>query len=266
MGDELEQSSVMVSHKGSVLRVALNRPEVHNALNPEMISKLTVLFQGISQWEDVRVVVLTGNGRSFCAGADLSSMLAAADLDYDQNLVGAEAIFDLMQAIDECPKPVIGRINGAAVGGGVGLVSCCDIAIAVDRAKFGFSEARLGLVPAVISPFVLSKIGERNGRVLFLTGERFTAHHAYHIGLVQQVTSEEELDAKVDERLQQLLLAAPGAQAAAKELIRTVSRQPKHASKKFTTEMIAQRRASAEGSEGMNAFLEKRKPVWEVES
>jgi methylglutaconyl-CoA hydratase len=262
---ELEQDSVKTSKDGSVLRVALNRPEMHNALNPEMIGALTSLFRDLSQRDHVRVVVLTGNGRSFCAGADLVSMRAASDLAFDQNLAGGKAIFDLMQEIDKCPKPVIGRINGAAIGGGMGLVSCCDITIAVNEAKFGFSEARLGLVPAVISPFVLAKIGERYGRELFLTGERFDAYHAWEIGLIQHVVTREELDAKVNERVQQLLLAAPGAQAAAKELIRTVSRQPKHDSRSFTARMIAQRRASAEGREGMSAFLEKRKPEWQVE-
>jgi methylglutaconyl-CoA hydratase len=265
MNNELEQDSVKVTLAGSVLVVTLNRPELHNALNAQMIEALIAVFLELPQREDVRVVVLTGNGRSFCAGADLSSMRAASDLDYEQNVTGAEAIFDLMQAIEECPKPVIGRINGSAIGGGVGLVSCCDIAIAADRAKFGFSETRLGLVPAVISPFVLSKIGEGNGRVLFLTGERFDAHYAREIGLVHQVAPPEDLDSLVNERVAQLLLAAPGAQAAAKELIRTVSRQPKRESRSFTAHMIARRRASAEGREGMSAFLEKRKPAWQIE-
>lgn len=255
---------VQAQKDGPVLTIALDRPEMHNALNPEMIQSLTWLFTETAQREDVRVVVLTGNGRSFCAGADLGAMRTAAEMDDDQNIAGAKAIFDLMQAVDECPQPVVGRINGAAIGGGIGLVSCCDIAIAVDRARFGFSEVLLGLVPAVISPFVLSKIGESNGRVLFLTGERFDAHYALGIGLVQQVVAAEELDTQVNERVQKLLRAAPGAQAAAKALIRTVSRQPKRESRDFTAQMIAQRRASAEGREGMNAFLEKREPVWRL--
>ncbi len=262
MSEENQQNPVLTTQEGHVLTVALNRPELHNALNPPMIRELTTVFQQLLDRNDVRVVILTGNGRSFCAGADLSSMRAAADMDQEQNLAGAEAIFDLMQAIDECPKPVIGRINGAAIGGGMGLVSCCDITIAADRTKFSFSEVLLGLVPAVIAPFVLSKIGEGNGRVLFLTGERFSAEYAQEIGLIQQVVPEEELDQKVNERVQQLLQAAPGAQAAAKKLIRTVSRRPKLECRDYTTRLIAQRRASAEGREGMNAFLEKREPAW----
>jgi len=250
---------------GPVLTIALNRPETHNAMSPEMIGALTAVFRDLLSRDEVRVVLLTGNGRSFCAGADLNAMRAAADYDFAQNAADGETIFDLMHAIDRCPKPVVGRINGAAIGGGVGLVAVCDIAIAVERAKFAFSEARLGLVPAVISPFVLAKIGVGDGRELFLTGERFTAAHAQAIGLVNHVVPEAELDAKVAERVQQLLQAAPGAQAAAKELIGTVAHRPKAEMREFTAKMIAGRRASDEGREGMGAFLQKRNPSWKVE-
>ncbi|MCA9936098.1 MAG: enoyl-CoA hydratase/isomerase family protein [Ardenticatenaceae bacterium] len=255
---------VTVEQDGAVLTVALNRPESHNAMNPEMIGELTAVFHTLSNQPDVRVVVLTGNGRSFCAGADLNAMRAAADYTFAQNVADGEAIFDLMAAVDSCPKPVIGRINGAAIGGGVGLVSCCDMVVAVQWAKFAFSEARLGIVPAVISPFVLAKIGVGNGRELFLTGERFDAQRAKEIGLVNYVVPEEELDAKVAERVAQLLLAAPGAQTAVKDLIRTVAYQPKTAVRDYTSSLIAQRRASDEGREGMSAFLEKRKPNWQL--
>ena len=210
-----------------------------------------------------RVVVLTGNGRSFCAGGDLNSMRAASDFNFAENVRDGEAIFDLMLAVDSCPKPVIGRVNGAAIGGGVGLVSCCDIVVAVERAKFGFSETRLGIVPAVISPFVIAKIGAPQARELFLTGERFDAHRAQQLGLVNYVVAEEELDAKVQERVEQLLQAAPRAQTAAKELIRTVTHQPKEAMREYTATLIARLRASEEGKEGMSAFLEKRKPSWQ---
>jgi methylglutaconyl-CoA hydratase len=258
VGDEVE-----FTQEGSVLMVALNRPDVHNAMTPTMIGALTAVFQTISSREDVRVVVLTGNGRSFCAGADLSFMRAAADYTFAENVQDGEAIFDLMLMIDQCPKPVIGRVNGAAIGGGVGLVSCCDIVVAVERAKFGFSETRLGIVPAVISPFVLAKIGARNGRELFLTGERFDVHYAQKIGLVNHVVAESELDSKVAERITQLLQAAPGAQAAAKNLIRQVAWQPKEDAREYTANLIAQRRDSDEGREGMSAFLQKRKPWWQ---
>ncbi len=248
----------------NVLTVALNRPQSHNAMTPEMIVELTAVFHTINQREDVRVVVLTGNGRSFCAGADLSFMRAAAEYSFDENVADGKHIFDLMYAIDHCAKPVIGRINGAAIGGGLGLVSCCDIAIGVERAKFGLSEVRLGIVPAVISPFVVAKIGVANGRELFLTGERFTASYAKQIGLLQHVVADEAaLDAKIGERVEQLLLAAPGAQSAAKELIRAVAYQSKEAVRDYTASLIAQRRASNEGREGMSSFLEKRKPNWQ---
>jgi methylglutaconyl-CoA hydratase len=265
MSKDVMQNGLSLGLDEGVLRVTLNRPQVHNAMNPEMINALLAVFQEIAHREDVRVVVLSGEGRSFCAGADLAFMRAAADYGFEQNVADGELIFDLMQVIDECPKPVVGRINGAAIGGGVGLVSCCDIVVAAERARFGLSEVRLGILPAVISPFVLAKIGEANGRELFLTGERFDAHHAQRIGLVQYVVPLEQLDEQVNERVQQLLQAAPGAQAAAKSLIRFVPKKSKIETREYTANLIAQRRASAEGREGMSAFLEKRKPSWQEE-
>ncbi|MBE2201245.1 MAG: enoyl-CoA hydratase/isomerase family protein [Anaerolinea sp.] len=254
---------VLWKQNGPVLTITLNRPQSHNALDPALVAALTETFQAINARDDVRVVVLTGNGRSFCAGADLNAMRAAADFTFAQNVADGQAIFDLMQAVDSCTKPVVGRINGAAIGGGAGLVSCCDIAIAVEQAQFGFSEARLGIIPAVISPFVLAKIGVGAGRELFLTGERFDARRAWQVGLVNHVAAEADLDAVVAERVEQLLLAAPGAQTAVKDLIRTVAYQPKAAMRDVTANLIAQRRASDEGREGMSAFLQKRPPAWQ---
>lgn len=258
---------IEVREQGAVLTIALNRPESHNAMNPAMISGLAAAFKTAAARDAVRVVVLTGNGRSFCAGADLSFMRAAADYTFEDNVQDAKTIFDLMRTVDEFPKPVVGRINGAAIGGGLGLVACCDITVAVARAKFGLSEVRLGIVPAVISPFVLAKIGVGNGRELFLTGERFDAARAQQIGLVQHVAADEaDLDAIVQERVRQLLQAAPGAQAAAKELIRTVAYQQKEAVRTYTANLIARRRAGEEGKEGMSSFLQKRKPWWQEEN
>jgi methylglutaconyl-CoA hydratase len=231
-----------------------------------MSAAVMAIFQEIEGRDDVRVVVLTGNGRSFCAGGDLNAMRAAGDFTFDENVRDGEMIFDLMWTVDNCTKPVIGRVNGAAIGGGVGLVSCCDIVIAVDRAKFGFSETRLGIVPAVISPFVIAKIGPTAARELFLTGERFDAQRAQQLGLVNTVVPEAELDSAVNERIVQLLQAAPEAQAAAKELIRTVAYQPKEAVREYTIHLIARLRASDEGREGMSAFLEKRKPDWQEQN
>jgi methylglutaconyl-CoA hydratase len=249
---------------GGVVTIALNRPESHNAFTPEMMTALHEQFMTAAAREDVHVIVLTGNGRSFCAGADLAFMRSAADYTFAQNVADGQAIFDLMRAVDECAKPVVGRVNGAAIGGGTGLVSCCDIVVAVERATFAFSEVRLGIVPAVISPFVLAKIGVSNCRQYFLTGERFNAQEAQHIGLVHHVVADETaLDEKVAERVEALLQAAPGAQAAAKALIRQVAYQEKTAVRAFTAELIAQRRASDEGKEGMSAFLQKRRPWWQ---
>lgn len=254
---------IAVSQSGTVLTIALNRPDQHNAMNPAIVAGLTRVFTSLPGRDDVRVVVLTGNGRSFCAGADLAFMRAAADYNFDQNVADGQAIFDLMLAVDHCPQPVVGRVNGAAIGGGAGLVSCCDIAVAVERATFAFSEARLGIVPAVISPFVLARVGPGSARELFLTGERFDARRALAIGLVHHVVAEDDLDAAVADRVAQLLLAAPGAQATIKELIPTVAFRPKESVREYTAETIARRRASEEGREGMSAFLEKRKPRWQ---
>jgi methylglutaconyl-CoA hydratase len=258
--------SITIDQSGPVLTVALNRPDQHNAMNPAIIAGLTDLFAALPSRDDVRVVVLTGNGRSFCAGADLAFMRAAADYTFEQNVADGRAIFDLMLAVDRCPQPVVGRVNGPAIGGGAGLVSCCDVVVAVEQATFAFSEARLGIVPAVISPFVLARMGPSHARELFLTGERFDARRAQAIGLVHYVVSAADLDAVVAERVGKLLQAAPGAQAAIKELIHTVAFRPQESVRDYTAETIARRRASDEGREGMSAFLEKRKPWWQSDS
>jgi methylglutaconyl-CoA hydratase len=262
MGD-LESDPIELVQADGVLTIALNRPQYHNALNPDMTKRLAAIFENVSQDREIRVIVLTGNGRSFCAGADLAFMRAAADYSFDENVADGRAIFDLMQMIDRCDRPVIGRINGSAIGGGVGLVSCCDVVVALERAKFGFSEVRLGLVPAVISPFVLARIGPGQAREWFLTGERFDARHAREIGLVNHVVADEEqLDAKVEALVAHLRSAAPGAQAAAKELIHRVAHQPKQDMREYASQLIARLRAGAEGREGMASFLEKRSPDW----
>lgn len=258
--------TIKIEREGAVVRVMLDRPQSHNALTPEMIRELTAFFGSVTVESEARVVVLGGNGRSFCAGADLEFMRAAADYGYEQNVADGRAIFDLMLAVDSCPRPVVGRINGAAIGGGAGLVACCDIAIGVERATFAFSEVRLGIVPAVISPFVLAKIGVGAARELFLTGERFKAPRAAAFGLLQHVVADEQaLDEKVDERVDSLLQAAPGAQAAVKGLIAEVAYRPKEAMGATTSTLIARRRASEEGREGMSAFLDKREPWWRQE-
>ena len=258
----VDERQIVIEQVDGLATVTMNRPKSHNAFTGRMIQELAVAFEKLGGQDDVRVVVLTGRGRSFCAGADLSMMRAASDASFEENVSGARDIYDLMLAVDSCSKPVVGRVNGAAVGGGAGLVSCCDIVVAVERARFGFSEARIGLIPAVISPFVLAKIGAAHGREFFLTGELFDAIRAREIGLVHHVVSEEQLDAKVTERVAALLAAAPGAQRDAKALIRSLGEIPSEAIRDRLSRLMATRRSSPEGREGMAAFLEKREPDW----
>lgn len=255
---------ILLAQKGGVASVILNRPQRHNALTSRLIQELREIFLQLGEDDDVRVIILSGKGKSFCAGADLGSMRAAADFTFEENVTDGQAIFDLMVAVDRCPKPVVARVTGAAIGGGAGLISCCDIAVATADAIFAFSETRLGIVPAVISPFVVAKIGQGAARELFLSGERFSAERALGAGLIQYVVEDEAaLDERVEDRVAQLLQAAPGAQAAAKELLREIGRRPAEALRDYTSELIARRRASDEGREGMSAFLEKRKPWWQ---
>jgi methylglutaconyl-CoA hydratase len=248
--------------EGPVARVLLARPEARNAFDGATVDALAEAFRDLSVREDVRVVVLGGEGPVFCAGADLAWMKTVAGLSTEQNLAEARTLAALFAAIDRSPKPVVARVQGAALGGGSGLVAVADVVVAASDAVFGFTEVRLGLVPAVISPFVIAKIGVSAARELFLTGERFRAERARAIGLVQHVVATEDLDAVVADRVQQLLQGAPGALAAAKALVRELAGGPDDAFAERTAAVIAERRASAEGREGLAAFLEKRKPRW----
>ncbi|MDX1615934.1 MAG: enoyl-CoA hydratase/isomerase family protein [Candidatus Promineifilaceae bacterium] len=254
--------TILSTFSGGVLTVELNRPQVHNAFNARMVTELTQVFQEQARQDDVRIVTLRGRGPSFCAGADISSMRAAADADLEDNRSDALRIFDLMFAVNDCSKPVVACVQGAVFGGGVGLVSACDIVIAAENTTFAFSETRLGLIPAVISPFVVAKIGESQARELFLTGERFDATRAQRLGLVHHLAPVAALAAVLDERVETLLQAGPQAQAEAKALIRDVVSRPIRKVRELTAERIAERRASDEGREGLSAFLEKRPPKW----
>lgn len=256
--------TIQLKRQNDVLTVVLNLPASHNAINRRMLDELTNTFAELTEEQSIRVVIITGNGRSFCAGADLSMMKESAEATYEENKQNALAIFDLMQVVNNCPKPVVARVNGAAFGGGVGLVACCDIAIAVESARFGFSEVRLGLVPSVISPFVLNKVGSTHARELFLSGERFDARHAKEIGLIHHVVAPDELDLTVAEKVRRLLDAAPAAQRSAKELLRRFDSVQVSDYGDFTSDLIARLRASEEGQEGMTAFLEKRHPKWRI--
>src|SRR4030042_1461128 len=257
-----ELKTVLAAKAGKALRLTMNRPQVHNAFNAAMIRELAVAFDEAKKDTDVRLVVLTGAGESFCAGADLNWMREIIHFSYEQNLRESRELAELMHAIYALPKPTIARINGAVIGGGTGLFSACDIVIASDRAKFGLSEVKIGLIPAAIGPYVIRRIGESASRELFLTGERFDAHRALEIGLVNKVVAHEALDDRVEEGVRLLLSSGPEALAKCKELLQRVPAMSLDEAKGYTAEMIAGLRVSPEGQEGMAAFLEKRKPKW----
>ena len=256
-------SYLQIEKAGKVTTVRLNRPDKHNAFDEHLIAELTQAFRDLASDAAVRVAVLTANGQSFSAGADLDWMKRMSAMGRADNERDAMALADLMEAIDRCPKPVVGVIQGAAFGGGVGLVACCDIAIATSSASFSLSEVRLGLLPAVISPYVAAAIGPRACRRYFLTAERFDAATAAKLGLVHRVVEPEALEAARDETIKQLLIGGPAAQGAAKDLIRRVAGAAiDDTLRRDIAARIADARASAEGKEGIAAFLEKRKPNW----
>jgi methylglutaconyl-CoA hydratase len=244
---------------GPVAEVRLNRPDVRNAFNAELIAALTAAFEELAGDESVRAVVLSGEGKVFCGGADISWMRASLDLSYGENVADAKAMSDMFRAIDRCPKPVIGKVHGAALGGGAGLAAVCDIVVASADAMFGFTEVKLGIIPAVISPFVLAKIGVSHARALFLTGERFDAKRAHHIGLVHEVVVADTLDVCIERITNEIVSAGPNAVAAAKALVPRVTAATYDESRDITAEAIAHQRTSPEGQEGLRAFLERRK-------
>jgi methylglutaconyl-CoA hydratase len=243
--------------------ITLNRPEVHNAFDDRLIAELTAALSDLGADDAVRAVVLTGSGRSFSAGADLNWMRRTSTYGETENLVDARTLAGLMATLNELPKPTIARVNGAALGGGAGLVACCDIAVASADARFGTTEVRLGLIPAVIGPYVVAAIGIRQARRLMLTGERIAATEAARIGLVHDVVPAERLDAAVAALLDALLKGGPGALAAVKHLLRDLAGRPIGAELiNDTARRIAALRATAEAREGVAAFLAKRQPGW----
>lgn len=247
-----------------VATVTLNRPEVHNAFNDAVIARLNEIFTAAGDDERVRAVVLRAEGKSFSAGADVNWMRQAASYGRDRNLADAMRLGEMLRTLNTLPKPVLALVRGAALGGGVGLVACADIAIAGPRARFGLTEVRLGLIPATISPYVIAAIGAREARRYFLTGERFDAEEALRIGLVHQVVADDDGLRPAGENVVEALLAgAPGAIADAKRLLFRVSgREVDDRMVADTAGQIADRRASDEGQEGLAAFLEKRAPRW----
>jgi methylglutaconyl-CoA hydratase len=255
-------STIRCETRGSVVKVILNRPEVHNAFNDSMITELLKVFRKLHEARDVRVVVFTGVGKSFCAGADLNWMKRVKDYSFEENLKESLDISELMYSIYSLPLPTIASVNGAAVGGGMGFVAACDIAVAASDARFSLSEVKLGLVPACISPYVIRKAGEGACREFMLTGERLTAEKAMRLGLVNEVVEPVELDNAVSGFVERLISSGPNAIAICKELLRKVPAMSLDEAKKMTAEAIANLRVSDEGQEGMRAFLEKRKPRW----
>jgi methylglutaconyl-CoA hydratase len=250
---------------GVVARVTLTRPDVHNAFDAGLIADLRTTFAGLAREEPgrLRAVVLAGAGPSFCAGADLDWMRAAMALDTEGNEQDAMAMADMFETIDTCPAPVIARVHGAALGGGMGLLAVADIVIAESGARFGFTETRLGILPSVISPFVVAKIGESNARALFPGGRRFDATRAARIGLVHEIVEgEAALDDAVETAVADLLAAGPTAARAAKAIVREIRGLGHGSAKWHTARVIARQRTSDEAQEGFRAFAEKRRPAW----
>ena len=262
MSSTNDYQTIKLKFHDRIARVTLNRPSVRNAFNEVMISEMTDAFKTINKQADLRVVVLTGEGKGFCAGADLSWMKGVINYTYEENLQDSQNLADMFELMFNCPLPTIARVNGPAIGGGTGMVAVCDIVIASEKAVFSLSEVKLGLVPACISPYVIRRMGDKNCREYFLTGERLTAEKALAAGLVNRVVSEDKLDEVVNKLIAQLISSGPNALAWCKQLLANVPSIPDKEVGKYTAEVITKLRMSDEGQEGMKAFFEKRKPNW----
>ncbi|MDX1584932.1 MAG: enoyl-CoA hydratase/isomerase family protein [Thermoanaerobaculia bacterium] len=258
-----ELETLRVEEDGGVMSITLDRPSVHNAFNDELIAEAIELFEAIDERRDLRAVVLRSDGKNFCAGADLNWMSEMVDYSREENIRDSAQLAKMFALMNECSVPIVGRIQGAAIGGGVGLVAVCDVVIAEAGARFGLSEVKLGILPAVISPYVIRKIGESHARALFLTGERFDAQRALRIGLVHRIADGlDELDRLVEKTVGELRTSGPEAVRHCKSLVDYVSHHPIEDSITYTIDAIADRRVSEEGQEGMGSFLRKEKPSW----
>ncbi len=258
------QISVEYGSQDRIATITMRRPEVHNAFNTQMIEELLAAFTTLSTDERLHGVVLTGDGSSFSAGADINMMKETVTFTEEQNIFDALRLADLLYTINAFPCPVLARVNGLALGGGVGLIAVCDIVIAAESARFAFSEVKLGIAPAVISPYAIRKIGETHARVLFVTGERFSAERALRLGLVHAVVPLEHLDDAVQKALNELLSSAPQALRVCKTLALNVGQMSYDQARQYTAETIARLRVSEEGQEGLRAFLEKHAPNWKT--
>jgi len=247
------------------IEIWLNRPDVRNAFNETVIAELMQVFQDVARNDQLRVVVLAAHGKAFCAGADLNWMQAMSGYSWDQNRTDAQQLADMLWTLDQCPVPIVGRVQGDCYAGGMGLASVCDVLVAVDTMQFCLSEARLGLMPATISPYVVRAMGVQASRRYFVSAERFTAQQAFSMGMVHEVCTAEKLDAVVAQHVNQLMANGPQAVRLCKQLVRDVSNVPNTKTlRDENAKRIADIRASAEGKEGLQSFLNKRPPNWLV--
>ena len=258
----MNYETLVYTKKDDVATVTLNRPDVHNSMNDVLMNELTRCFTQLSHDDSLTAIILTGNGKSFCAGADLTWMKNMVNFSKEENKKDSRLLLDMYETIYSCPKPVIGRINGHAFGGGIGLLAVCDITITVPEMKFAFSEVKLGIIPAVISTFVSQRMTSADMRRFFITGERFDSILANKIGLIDLIVLPEKLDDAVNSCVEQVRLSGPNAVKEIKHLIDNLKKMDVKKYKEFTVEKISELRVSKEGQEGINAFLEKRKPNW----
>lgn len=254
--------NIEVKKEKNIATIFLNRPDVHNAMNEKLMSELTSCFKKLGKDEKIRLIILTGKGKSFCAGADLNWMKSMVNYSMKENIADSKILLDLYEEIYSFPKPVIARVNGHSFGGGIGLFAACDIVIAITDCKFAFSEVKLGIIPAVISTYIVRRIGLSNTRRLFITGERFDSNYAKEIGLVDFVASEKEFDKMVKKHIDTLLSSGPNAIFEVKKLVDAYEKKDSTMYKEHSVKKISELRISEEGQEGINAFLEKRKSKW----
>jgi methylglutaconyl-CoA hydratase len=258
----MNYEALVITKKDDVATVTLNRPDVHNAMNETLMNELTGCFHQLSTDDSIRVIILTGNGKSFCAGADLTWMKHMVNYSLTENKKDSRLLLEMYESIHSCPKPVIGRINGGAFGGGIGLLAVCDITITIPEVPFAFSEVKLGIIPAVISTFVASRMTPATMRRLFITGERFDSVTAQKIGLIDIIATPEKLDETVSTCVEQVLSSGPNAIKEVKHLIYNLQKMDMKEYREFTVEKISELRVSEEGQEGIKGFLEKQKPRW----
>ena len=258
----MKYETIKTQKEKDIFTITLNRPDVHNAMNVKLMQELTSCFKKVSGDKAVRIIILTGNGASFCAGADLNWMKSMVNYSKDENIKDSKLLLSLYESIYYCPKPVIGKVNGHAFGGGIGLFAVCDIVFAIPDCKFAFSEVKLGLIPSVISTFIAKRLNPSTMRRLFITGERFNSDNAKDIGLIDYVVSQKEINSEIQRYSEFLRNSGPNAVKEVKSLIDSLEKNDLEKHKEYTVKKIAELRVSKEGQEGINAFLEKRKSKW----